>query len=386
MSSYDHAPVARLTHAHVTPTVLRWARESLGYPLEEAATKIGVRAPKLDRAERGEELLTLRQAEKAASVYDRPLAALFLPEPPTEEPQERQFRRLPGAPEPPWPPEMQVLARRILRSQAAAAELYETLEEAPPWVSARQEFAKSRESHPAAARELLGVSIEEQANWRDPTGYRPLRHWVDAIERLGILVMQDGTLPVKMMRGFASTHPEVPAVVVNTQDDARARTFTAVHELGHLALEAAGDPVGPETEAWCDHFAAAVLMPPPALERVLAAGAGRDLLVRIDEAALTFGVTPRAATVTAARRRLLEQPEADMVMRHIDERGGRTQGAGGNYYWTQLGRTGPAFTRLVLAALDGQALTYPAASGLLGVKVNHFDTLREYVDRRARLE
>jgi hypothetical protein len=42
--------------------------------------------------------------------------------------------------------------------------------------------------------------------------------------------------------------------------------------------------------------------------------------------------------------------------------------------------------RLVFSALDSQALTYPAAAGLLGVKVNHFDTLREYVQRRAELE
>ncbi len=111
--------------AEANPLALKWARESLGYTLEDAAPKVGVTAEKLDRAERGEHLLTLRQAENAAKAYDRPLAALFVPEPPREEPPEAQFRRLPGAPPPPWPHEMRLLIRRVRERQQAAVELYE---------------------------------------------------------------------------------------------------------------------------------------------------------------------------------------------------------------------------------------------------------------------
>ena len=74
--------------AVVTPSALRWARESIGYELEEAADLIGVRAEKLAAAERGDAYLTLRQAEEAARRYERPLAALFVSEPPVEEPPE----------------------------------------------------------------------------------------------------------------------------------------------------------------------------------------------------------------------------------------------------------------------------------------------------------
>jgi hypothetical protein len=72
------------TLAHVTPEVLRWARASVGYELEDPAAGIGVKPEKLERAEAGDLMLTLRQAERAADVYDRPLAALFLPAPPEE--------------------------------------------------------------------------------------------------------------------------------------------------------------------------------------------------------------------------------------------------------------------------------------------------------------
>ena len=112
------------TLAHVTPEVLRWARESIGFEVEDAAARIRVPPEKLEGAESGDVLLTLRQAERAADVYDRPLAALFLPEPPEEEPQEAQFRRLPGAPAPPLCPGMWnewASAARTLRRCALSA-------------------------------------------------------------------------------------------------------------------------------------------------------------------------------------------------------------------------------------------------------------------------
>ena len=56
----------------------------------------------------------------------------FLPVPPEEETPEAQFRRLPGAPPPPWPPAMNLLARRVRERQEDAVELYELLDQAPP--------------------------------------------------------------------------------------------------------------------------------------------------------------------------------------------------------------------------------------------------------------
>ena len=79
--------------------------------------------------------------------------------------------------------------------------------------------------------------------------------------------MQDGNLSVEEMRGFAAPDDSVPAIVVNTNDDPRARAFTVVHELGHLLLAALGEPTGAETEAWCDDFAGEVILPRHWLER-----------------------------------------------------------------------------------------------------------------------
>jgi Zn-dependent peptidase ImmA (M78 family)/transcriptional regulator with XRE-family HTH domain len=374
--------------AVVTPSALRWARESIGYDLEEAAGRIGVSAEKLAAAERGEAYLTLRQAEEAARRYERPLASLFVSEPPVEEPPEAQFRRLPGAPEPPWPREMRALAKRVRARQEAAAELYEALDDQPPWMTLTIDYVDDPEYLAVRVREVLGVPLDEQRQWRDGSGYRPLRAWVDAIEALGALVMQDGSLPVDELRGFAAMHAAVPAIVINTNDDPRARAFTAVHELGHLLRIQAGRPTGPTTEQWCNDFASGLLMPGAPFARDLQAAAPGGLLHAIDSTALAYGVTPYAAAVRMARLALVPREDIDAAIEAIKERSRQREeeapeGGGGNYYLTTITRLGPSFIQLVFSALDSQVLSYPAAAGLLGVKVNNFENLRDRAQGRA---
>jgi Zn-dependent peptidase ImmA (M78 family)/transcriptional regulator with XRE-family HTH domain len=370
--------------AHLEPDVLRWARESFGLSLEDAAAKLGTKPERLGDAERGNANLTLRQAERAAKVYERPLALLFAPAPPEEEPQDAQFRRLPGAPEPPWPSEMIGLSRRVRERQAATADLLDLLDEEPAWPAVWDSLRIPPNDAAGAIRERLGISIEEQASWRDHAGYVPLRHWIDAVEGLGILVVQDGSLPVDVMRGFVSLDPLVPAIVVNTQDDPRSRVFTMIHELGHLYQAERFEL--PNIEQWLEQFAGDVLMPRLALASALQTIRIPDGLRRFDLVALQFGVTPRAAVVRAVREQLISQDEANAILNRIGDRGPRTTGGGGNYYWTQLARLSPTYTRLVFAALENQSVTYAAASSLLGgVKVGNFEKLRDHLDRRAEL-
>lgn len=386
--------MASSTLAYVTPEVLRWARETTGYSIQDAAAKIGIRWFVLAAAEDGADLLTLRQAEKAAQAYERPLAALFLPTPPDEEPPEAQFRRLPGAPGLPWPPEMQLLARRIRERQEAAVDLYDLLEERPPWPQASHQLrVADHATLPAHARTVLGVSREEQEHWGErmsasQAGYAALRAWIDAVEELGVLVMQDGSMPVESMRGFAATHDTVPTIVINSGDDPRARAFSVVHELGHLVLQANGVAAGPNIERWCNEFAGQVLMPTDWLAEAFRSASGSDLLTRVEGVARVFSVTPLAAAVRLRRAELMPAREAEAVIAALRERGeGRATPGGGSYYRNTIARLGPAFIRLVFSALDNQALTYPTASTLLGnVKVNNFGTLREHLDRRTEAE
>lgn len=89
---------------------------------------------------------------------------------------ERHSGRAAGDRRLPWPPEMQLLARRVRQRQDAATELYDLLEESPPWREAAHRFeAADRAVLPRVAREVLGVSREEQGDWTDrsePAGIR----------------------------------------------------------------------------------------------------------------------------------------------------------------------------------------------------------------------
>lgn len=118
---------------------------------------------------------------------------------------------------------MRALAKRIRGRKAAAADLYDSLDEEPPWPGVAVEYTDETDALAARVRDALGITLRDQWQWRDRSGYQPLREWVDAIEALGVLVMQDGSLPVSDLRGFASSDPVVPAIVVNTNDDQRAR-------------------------------------------------------------------------------------------------------------------------------------------------------------------
>ncbi len=378
--------MTRPTLAYTNPEVLRWARESAGFTVEDAAAKIGIPWSQLEMAESDVDYLTLRQAEKAAQVYERPLAALLLPSPPTELAPEAQFRRLSGAPEPPWPPEMRLLVRRVRRRQDAAVELYEDLEETPPWLGVTERL---RGVEPTAlagwTRDLLGVTRETQAAWARGDAYAPLRGWTAAVEEIGTLVMQDGSMELELMRGFASVDDAVPAIVINSADEPRARAFTLLHELGHLALRAAGTAGARSTEQWANDFAGSVMMPHEWLAGELRAATGESLIARVDVVARKLGVTPLAAAVRIARTGLSPSREIRGVIGAIRGRGkaDTQRGGGGDYYGRTISRFGPTFIRLVLSALDSQAVTYPTASTLLdNVRVNNFERLRDTVARR----
>jgi transcriptional regulator with XRE-family HTH domain len=91
--------------ANPTPTVLTWARESAGLPVELAAKKAAIPSERLAAWERGEQRPTFAQLRKLSEVYKRPLAIFYLKEPPRGFQPMHDFRRaaeratIPNSPE-----------------------------------------------------------------------------------------------------------------------------------------------------------------------------------------------------------------------------------------------------------------------------------------------
>lgn len=367
--------MAATQRAPVRPELLRWARESAGISIEEAAARIGVKPPRLTLAEEGEVQLTLIQARKAADLYERPFAVLFLPSPPTEDSVDVQFRRFRDVPSLPWPPAMRALGRQVPALQEEADALFEAIEEEPRWPDAVALFQTATDLARVGEqiRALVGVSLADQkaAARTDPQGFRAFRIWREAIESLGILVLQDGSLSLQEMRGFAAPHDRVPAIVINTNDDVRARLFTMLHEFAHVL---ASEP----DELRSDEFAGLTLMPPTAFSSDFQSAPGATLVERIDWTARAYSVTSDAAAVRLGWLGLVDWPQVSDARAEIRERHGTSgRASGGNHYRNVVARMGPGFVGRVLGAVGQGAVSELGAARLLGVRVEGLGPLRK---------
>jgi transcriptional regulator with XRE-family HTH domain len=78
--------------ALVNPPLLVWVREEAGYSPDEAAERVRVPVEKLRAWASGEKQPTLRQAERLAAIYHRPMPVFFLQQPPATPPLAAEYR------------------------------------------------------------------------------------------------------------------------------------------------------------------------------------------------------------------------------------------------------------------------------------------------------
>jgi Zn-dependent peptidase ImmA (M78 family) len=116
-------------------------------------------------------------------------------------------------------------------------------------------------------REALGINLDTQFAWGGDR-YAGFYAWRDAIEANGALALQMIDVKVPEARGFSLAEQPLPAVVANIHDSPRARSFTLIHELAHVALHESGvcslNDAG-RIEVFCNRVAGAVLAPGEAL-------------------------------------------------------------------------------------------------------------------------
>lgn len=252
-------------HLAVEPSVLIWARRSARLAEDEAAHRIGVSVERVAQWEQGTHEPTINQLRKAASAYNRPLAALFLPAPVENEAlfELPDFRRPDNS-----GAESSILRRAILRAQRqqdALRDMQEEIEDLPmPPLRIIQIDPKDAELSGAEVRERLGMSEFTARLWAHPEEL--LRELVRRVEQRGYLVIQVQRVPVGEMRGFSVAGDPAPVIALNGGDWPRGKVFTLLHELAHLGLRHGGlcdlsrESPAPE-ERFCDQVAAAALMP-----------------------------------------------------------------------------------------------------------------------------
>lgn len=385
--------------ALVNPSLLAWARQESGYGPEPAAKRLHVRSDRLLSWERGETKPTVRQALALAKLYQRPLGVLFLPQPPTLPPLAAEYRRLSGVQPGVESPELRLAIRALSTRRELTIQLSGELGVPVVEFATEVHLSESPAQAGRRLREALGVTLEEQLDWREE--WQAWRRWRQVVENAGVLVCQFPKVPLAQARGVSLLHWPLPAVGINSKETSPgARSFTVIHELAHIALargneekvalrEARDETAWHQVERFSEEVASAVLVPEEELSGFLVRMAvphdGWDIpLVR--RLASTFRVTPLAmATRLRAAGALsweaYRQWKEDWD-RHVTSIKPRTGGFASPVD-KALSRGGRPFAQLVVQALDANRITSVEASHYLDLRFDHVDKLRRELGRQA---
>ena len=374
----------------VEPNILRWARETAGYDLVEAARRIQLNATKAssgaDRlavleAGDGEPSVTL--LTRMAKQYHRPLLTFYLPEVPRKADVGQDFRTLPEQGDP-ANTLLDALLRDIKARQALVRELLEDEDdnEEVGFVAALQ---PADNVAPIADAIVEGIAFN-RANYRAAqTRDAAFAYLRACAERAGVYVLLAGSLgswqtaiEVSVFRGFAIADRVAPFVVINDQDAKSAWSFTLLHELAHLCVGATGVSGGTMAaagiEKLCNEVAASILVDDDEIAGLPIGNIGPA----IDAASNQWHVSRSmvayrlrlAGRITEARwRELTDGFRQEWLALRANERAANRERDGGpNYYTIRRHRVGAALLSLVKRGMREGSVTPMRAAKMLGVK------------------
>jgi Zn-dependent peptidase ImmA (M78 family)/DNA-binding XRE family transcriptional regulator len=381
----------------VEPAVLRWARETAGVTVEDAARRVQVKPETLAawEAEAGETRPTITKLRTLAEMYRRPLSVFFLPAPPAERPLNvHDFRQLPGVVAGAFSSTLRIQLRRARERRELALDLLQDLEQPLPSFDVHAGLGDDPEELGARLREVLGVDLAAQARW---TGlYAALSAWRKRIEAAGVLVFQMSRIDLEEVRGFSLAEEPLPVIAVNSKDAPSARVFTMLHELCHVALRASGicepdeDRLLPSeerrVEVFCNHVAGAALVPMGDLLREAAvdkqAGAAWS-----DEELTQLAKRFSASRFVVLRRLLMAgrttpafyRAKHDEWTTLLREEAKRETEGGPTPDRAAVAERGQTFVRLVLQSYYQDRITLSDVSEYLGVRLKHLPKIEQAV-------
>jgi transcriptional regulator with XRE-family HTH domain len=120
--------------ALINPALITWARQSAGFTMAEAATRLDVDEGQLAAWEAvpGADAPSIPQLRKIAALFRRPLAVFYMAAAPEGFLVMRDLRRLPGAGARRYSPRLQMEIRAVNERRELALELAADLEQSAP--------------------------------------------------------------------------------------------------------------------------------------------------------------------------------------------------------------------------------------------------------------
>lgn len=394
---------------NVNSEILRWARETAGLSLEEAAQKLKISESKgaspserLADLEAGEAAPSRPMLVKMAQHYRRPLVTFYLSSPPRRGDRGRDFRRLPDSHSLADDALLDTLIRRVQARQSMVRAVLEDEEEAELLAFvASMTTADGVKAVLKSIQKTLNVTVNDFRAAPSPReAFALLRH---GAETAGVFVLLIGDLgsyhtaiKLESFRGYALADQKAPFVVINHGDSKPAWCFTLLHELAHVWLGETGvsGPYGDiAIERFCNDVASEFLLPTKEFEQ-FSLGDSTDIQITKDRisrfaeprylsSSLVAYRLYRAGAIDQATWRALSKSFSDSwrQFRASQRARARDQDGGPSTHIVRGHRLGAALLDLVARMLHAGALTTSKAGTVLGVRAKHVQTLLEQRER-----
>lgn len=376
----------------IQPSVVRWARESIGLTLDDVARRLKRNVEEVQAWESGEKAPTYPQLEKLAyQIYKRPIAVFFLPEPPSEIPPKTEFRTLPVAELEQLSPDTMLHIRNAHAYQLALVEIFQGRNHAVRkiWEDIEVRNGTNIEHLTSNIRSYLNVDMELQSKWGDPD--IALKAWRKLIEEKGVFVFK---VPFKQkdISGFCLSDQQFPVIYLNNSTTKTRQVFSLLHELCHLLLHENGLSKFDKSyleflpkdiqkiEKLCNALAAAILIPDNDF-RAWSDHLPQDIETVSDEEiallASRYGVSREVIL-----RRFLEQKRVSAAYYQIKAEAWASQkkkSTGGDWYASANTYLSERFATEVVSRHYRKQLSLEHAAELLGIKAKNFEGLEQRI-------
>jgi Zn-dependent peptidase ImmA (M78 family)/transcriptional regulator with XRE-family HTH domain len=384
----------------INPDILKWARETAGLSLAEAAEKLGLKdtakataIEKLNKLELGGGDPGQTFLRKAVAAYRRPLITFYLPAPPKRGERGEDFRTQTGSTVSARDnATLDALLRDVRARQQMLREAVEDSEDGVdplPFVGSARITDKPVDVE-AKIRVVLGVSEDQQSRCKGPGALFTLLR--AAAERAGVFVLLLGDvgsyhsdIGEDVFRGFALADELVPFIVINDNDADAARPFTLMHELTHIWIGASGvsgplrDVPDNVVERFCNDTASEFLLPRAAIpdQSSLQTADFDSVNAAITRFAGIWNVSEPAVAYRFAQNGWIARSVASSLFAMFVERWRREKerekknkkpdDTGPSFYIVRRHRLGAGLLDTVRRALQEETLTYTRAAKILGV-------------------
>ncbi|MEW6723554.1 MAG: XRE family transcriptional regulator [Bacillota bacterium] len=377
----------------IQPSVLRWARQSQGYSIEEVAHQLKRDPAEVEAWEAGIAAPTYTQLEVLAyKLYKRPLAVFFLPAPPAERNLKKDFRTLPDFELDQLSPDTRYQLRLAYAYQNSLRELNNGVNPANRKIFRDITISATSDVFKVATsiRDYLGISLDTQSRWRSDED--AFKAWRNSLEDVGVFVFKRA-FKQKAISGFCLADDEFPIIYLNNSTAKTRQIFSLFHEIVHLLLKINAISKYDRSyieylprkekriEQFCNAVAAEVLIPSGDFTIQISSLTHVDD-ESIGELAKRYHVSRETVLRRMLDRGLIEQAYYEDKAKEWAAEAEKHGTSGGDYYATQAAYLGERYLRLVFSMHYQGRLSLEEVADHLGVRTKNVAGLEAFMVRK----